>query len=82
MKQQASTWTTKIKQHPERAVPGRAKEFLASGQVAHVGFEFEGWPYVIPMLYDYSSTCPDRLYLHSGTRSRMINALASGLLSV
>ncbi|MFZ0708368.1 MAG: pyridoxamine 5'-phosphate oxidase family protein [Candidatus Korobacteraceae bacterium] len=72
-------WTTKIRQHPERAVPDRAQEFLASGQVAHVGFEFEGRPYVIPMLYEYSAKRPDRLYLHSGPASRMLNALATGI---
>lgn len=69
-------WTTKVRQHPERAVPERAQEFLISGQVAHVGFEFEGRPYVIPMLYEYSVKRPDRIYLHSGPASRMLNALA------
>ena len=72
-------WTTKIRQHPERAVPDRAREFLTSGQVAHVGFEFEGRPYVIPMLYGYSEEQPDRIYLHSGPASRMLNALATGI---
>jgi len=72
-------WKTKIRQHPERAVPDRAQEFLASGQVAHVGFEFEGRPYVIPMLYEYSPERPDRLYVHSGPASRMLNALAAGI---
>jgi len=74
-----NVWTTKIRQHPERAVPQRAQEFLASGQVAHVGFEFEGRPYVIPMLYEYSAKRPDRIYLHSGPASRMLNARATGI---
>ena len=72
-------WTTKVRQHPERAVPERAQEFLASGQVAHVGFEYEGRPYVVPMLYEYSSQRPDRLYLHGGPSSRMLDTLASGI---
>jgi nitroimidazol reductase NimA-like FMN-containing flavoprotein (pyridoxamine 5'-phosphate oxidase superfamily) len=72
-------WTTKIRQHPERAVPDRAQEFLASGHVAHVGFEYQGRPYVIPTLYEYSPDAPDRLYLHGGRSSRMLDALASGI---
>jgi len=75
----ATNWTTKVRQHPERAVPGRAQEFLASGQVAHVGFEYEGRPYVIPMLYEYSTRRPERLYLHGGPSSRILDALASGI---
>ena len=75
----ATNWITKVRQHPERAVPGRAQEFLASGQVAHVGFEYEGRPYVIPMLYEYSTRRPERLYLHVGPSSRILDALASGI---
>jgi nitroimidazol reductase NimA-like FMN-containing flavoprotein (pyridoxamine 5'-phosphate oxidase superfamily) len=74
-----NVWTTTVRQHPERTVPDRAQEFLASGHVAHVGFDYDGRPYVIPMLYEYSTQRPDRLYLHSGPASRAINALASGI---
>ncbi len=79
MSDTATNWTTKVRQHSERAVPDRAQEFLVSGQVAHVGFEYEGRPYVIPMLYEYSSKRPDRLYLHGGPSSRILDALASGI---
>lgn len=79
MSDDTSTWTTKIRQHPERAVPERAQEFLAAGLVAHVGFVYEGRPYVIPMLYQYSSARPDRLYLHGGRSSRALDALAAGI---
>jgi uncharacterized protein len=74
-----TSWTTTIRQHPERAVPQRAEEILASGYVAHVGFEQDGRPYVIPMLYQYAADRPDRLYLHGGLSSRMIRHLASGV---
>lgn len=74
-----NTWTTSIHQHPERSVPDRAQEFLAEGYVAHVGFEQEGRPYVIPMLYHYSVEQPDRLYIHGGLSSRTIRHLASGV---
>jgi nitroimidazol reductase NimA-like FMN-containing flavoprotein (pyridoxamine 5'-phosphate oxidase superfamily) len=74
-----AAWTTKIRQHPERAVAERAQEFLCSGQVAHVGFEYEGRPYVIPTLYEYSTRRPNSLYLHGGMSSRMLKTLASGI---
>ena len=72
-------WKTTIRQHPERAVPECAEDILASGYVAHVGFEQDGRPYVIPMLYQYAADRPDRLYLHGGLSSRMIRQLASGV---
>jgi len=79
MAESAGKWQTKIRQHPERAVPQRAQEFLISGQVAHVGFQYEGRPYVIPTLYHYSAERPDRVYLHGGHSSRMLEALVSGI---
>src|SRR5581483_10834224 len=72
-------WITGIRQHPERAIPQRAQEFLAQGYVAHVGFEQDGRPYVIPMLYQYDSGEPDRVYVHGGLSSRTIRHLASGV---
>jgi uncharacterized protein len=75
----STPWTTKLRQHPERAVPDRAQEFLAQGYVAHVGFEQDGRPYVIPMLYNYAADRPDRLYLHGGLSSRALEVLASGV---
>lgn len=74
-----ATWVTKLRQHPEREVDERAGEFLAQGRVAHVGFEFERRPYVIPMLYEFSAEQPQSLYLHGGPASRMLKALASGV---
>jgi uncharacterized protein len=72
-------WRTRICQHAERNVPDRAQEFLAQGSVAHVGFEQEGRPYVIPMLYHYGVDQPDRLYVHGGLSSRLIQHLATGV---
>ena len=74
-----TAWITKIHQHPERAVPDFAQEFLAQGHVAHVGFEQDGRPYVIPMLYHYAAGRPDRLYLHGGVSSRTLEHLAAGI---
>ncbi len=75
----AGDWTTKVHQHPERAVPQRAQEFLAQGKVAHVGFVQDDLPYVVPTLYHYSPDQPDRLYLHGGMSSRMLEELAKGI---
>ncbi len=72
-------WNTSIRQHAERNVPDRAQEFLAQGSVAHVGFEQDGRPYVIPMLYHYAVDQPDRLYVHGGLSSRLIQHLATGV---
>jgi nitroimidazol reductase NimA-like FMN-containing flavoprotein (pyridoxamine 5'-phosphate oxidase superfamily) len=74
-----ATWRTTIHQHAERSVPERAKEFLAAGYVAHVGFEQDGRPYVIPMLYHFAADRPDRLYLHGGQTGRAIQHLATGV---
>jgi uncharacterized protein len=74
-----SIWTTKVHQHPERAVPQRAQEFLAEGKVAHVGFVQDGLPYVVPALYHYSAEQPERIYLHGGMSSRMLEELAKGV---
>jgi len=79
MGEQIGNWTTTIRQHPERAVTQHAQEFLAQGQVAHVGFVEDGRPYVIPMLYQYSPQSPDRLYLHSSFASRTLLRLAEGI---
>jgi len=79
MGEETTVWNTKVQQHPERTVPERWQEFLAQGRVAHVGFEQDGLPYVVPTLYYYSPTAPDRIYLHGGLSSRMLQRLAEGV---
>ena len=69
---------TRIKNHPERAVPDEAADILAAGMVAHVGFVEDGQPFVIPFSYLYDPAKPDRLYLHSSVTSRAMNLLAGG----
>jgi uncharacterized protein len=77
---EASTiWTTDVRQHPERTAPERWQEFLVHGRVAHIGFEQDGLPYVIPTLYQYSLDRPDRIYLHGGLSSRMLQRLAEAI---
>ena len=79
MGEATANWTTTIQQHSERTVPERWQEFLARGRVAHVGFVQDGLPYVIPTLYQYSTEQPDRIYLHGGLSSRMLERLAEGI---
>ena len=72
------TERTRIRNHPERAVPEKAAEILAQGVVAHVGFVQDGMPYVIPLSYHYDADAPALLYLHGSIRSRAMKLLASG----
>jgi uncharacterized protein len=67
-----------LKVHPERKVPEEAPAILGAGVVAHVGFEVEGQPYVIPMTYHYDPAEPKRLYLHGAHMSRLMTHLATG----
>ncbi len=75
---QPTTLRTTIRSHPERSVPDAAPEILAAGLVAHVGFEVDGQPYVIPMSYQYDPAEPRRLYLHAAHVSRLIRRLQGG----
>jgi nitroimidazol reductase NimA-like FMN-containing flavoprotein (pyridoxamine 5'-phosphate oxidase superfamily) len=79
MGEASTVWTTKVRQHPERAVSERWQEFLVEGRIAHIGFDFDGLPYVIPTLYQYSLDQPDRIYLHGGMSSRMLQRLGEGI---
>ena len=69
---------TTVRVHPERSVPEEAPGILSAGVVAHVGFEVEGQPYVIPMTYHYDPAEPRRLYLHGAHMSRLMSHLATG----
>ena len=72
------TERTRIRNHPERAVPDEAAEILYKGVVAHVGLVQDSQPLVIPLSYYYDPSNPDRLYLHGSVRSRALNHLANG----
>lgn len=74
-----STERTKIRNHPERAVPDETSEILSKGSVAHVGFIQDGLPYVIPLSYHYDLAKPDKLYIHGSVRSRAMDLVASGV---
>lgn len=69
---------TRIRRHPERAVPDESDDILAAGLVAHVGFADEDGPIVVPLLYGYERDEPDRIVLHGSRASRLQKILAGG----
>ncbi|MCY4415497.1 MAG: pyridoxamine 5'-phosphate oxidase family protein [Chloroflexi bacterium] len=72
------TERTRIRNHPERAVPEETKEILSQGMVAHLSFIQDGVPFVIPFSYHYNAKTPDLIYLHGSVRSRALKHMASG----
>lgn len=66
---------SRIRTHPERAVPDEADEILAKGLVAHVGIAIDGQPFVIPMLYHVEN---DTIYIHGQRGGRLPRALRAG----
>ena len=69
---------TRIRNHPERAVPDETAQILTEGMVAHVGFVDDGMPFVIPLSYHFDQGTPELLYLHGSVRSRAMKLLATG----
>lgn len=49
---------------------------LDAGFLAHVGFQMNGQPFVIPTLYGCDE---DKLYLHGSAASRMLGELTTGI---
>jgi len=67
------TNVNRVRRHHERAHYDRATVFaiLDRGMVAHVGFNADGRPMVIPMAYGRDG---DRLFLHGARKSRIATA--------
>jgi nitroimidazol reductase NimA-like FMN-containing flavoprotein (pyridoxamine 5'-phosphate oxidase superfamily) len=66
---------TRIRRHPERAMPERVEEFLRAGRVAHVAYTVDEQPHSVPFLYFYDDGA---LYLHGVPASATIKALRAG----
>jgi nitroimidazol reductase NimA-like FMN-containing flavoprotein (pyridoxamine 5'-phosphate oxidase superfamily) len=65
-----------------RRLPGRGSHeielihsILDAGFLAHIGFEVEGQPFVVPTLYGRDA---DKLYFHGSSASRMLRRLEAG----
>ena len=69
------TERTRVRRHPERAVPEQAEEILRAGRVAHVAFVVDGQPCVVPMTYHYEDGV---LYVHGAPAGRAPAALRGG----
>ncbi len=66
---------TRIRRHPDRAVPGRIEELLRSGLVAHVACVEDGEPRLIPFLYHYET---GHIYLHGSPGNATLRSLRDG----
>jgi nitroimidazol reductase NimA-like FMN-containing flavoprotein (pyridoxamine 5'-phosphate oxidase superfamily) len=66
---------SRIRRHPERAVPERVEEILRAGRVAHVAYAVDGQPFIVPFTYFYADGA---VYLHGAPASRTIKALCGG----
>ena len=72
------TERTTLKRLPSRAEYDRDRvyEILDEAFVCHVGFVFDGQPYVIPTGY---GRVGDKLYIHGSAASRMLRTLKEGV---
>ncbi|MFQ5489462.1 MAG: pyridoxamine 5'-phosphate oxidase family protein [Phycisphaerae bacterium] len=72
-----STPQSSIRQLPKRGSYDRDTIYaiLDEALLAHVGFEQQGQPYVIPMAY---ARMGDRLVLHGAANSRIMTTMATG----
>jgi len=73
----APTPRVRVKRVPKRGVYDRAQidAILDEALVCHLGFVFDGQPYVIPMLH---ARVGDVVYIHGSTASRLVRTLAGG----
>ena len=69
---------TTVKRLPKRGVYDRSTVYaiLDEGLVCHVGFVFDGQPFVIPTGY---CRVGDVLYIHGSAASRMLKTLSAGV---
>lgn len=69
---------TQLRRLPKRGSydPQIIHSILDAAFLAHVGFQVEGQPFVIPTLFGREG---DTLYLHGSAASRMLNHLADGV---
>jgi hypothetical protein len=72
------TARTRVVREPHRGLYDRdaVYQILDEGLVCHVGFVFDGQPFVIPMSYGRAG---DHLYLHGSPASRMLRRLGEGV---
>lgn len=69
---------TRVKRLPKRGAYDREtiNQILDEAFICHVGFVFDGQPFVIPTSY---GRVADHLYIHGSAASRMLRTLAEGV---
>ena len=69
---------TQLRRLPKRGFHDSAtiNQILDAGFLAHVGFQVDGQPFVIPTLYGRDG---EKLYLHGSAASRMLGELSQGV---
>jgi hypothetical protein len=72
---QPHTDRTRIRRHPDRAVPDRIEEFLRAGLVAHVAYVDGGEPRTIPFFYHYEA---GHIYIHGSPGNGTLRGLEDG----
>ena len=72
------TSRSQVRRLPKRGAYDAATihAILDAGFIAHIGFQVDGQPFVIPTLYGRDG---DRLFLHGSAASRMLRELESGV---
>lgn len=72
------TYRAQLRRLPKRGFHDSAtiNEILDAGFLAHVGFQVDGQPFVIPTLYGREG---EKLYFHGSAASRMLGELAEGV---
>jgi uncharacterized protein len=72
------TQRTRVVREPDRGVYDRETVYriLDEGFICHVGFVFDGQPFVIPTSYGRSG---DNLFIHGSAASRMLRNLDKGV---
>jgi nitroimidazol reductase NimA-like FMN-containing flavoprotein (pyridoxamine 5'-phosphate oxidase superfamily) len=72
------TERTQLRRLPKRGShdPATVHGILDAGFLAHVGFNVDGQPFVIPTLYGRQG---DKLYMHGSAASRMLRQLEGGI---
>jgi uncharacterized protein len=72
------TERTRVVREPHRGAYDRQTidGILDEGFVCHIGFSFDGQPYVIPTLY---ARVDDNIYFHGSAASRMLRSVGDGI---
>ena len=71
------TRRTTLKRKPDRGAhdPATIHAILDEALICHLGFDFEGQPFVLPTIH---ARLGDALYLHGAVANRMLGVLAGG----